>query len=451
MLDPPVKDSQKVADEWFEQRLDHFDSQNTERWMQRYFSSFEYYEEGGPIFIQIGGEGPGISSVWLNYGAWIEWAQREKAALFILEHRYYGESHPKPTLTTEDMKWLSSRQAQNDVAYFVESMTKTHKFTGPWIAFGGSYPGSMVAWAREKYPHLIKGGVSSSGPLLAKVNFFEYLEVVYEALDRVSPYCNVMITNAIQELELMFEENNYESFQEMFSLCKPFDGNSEDDVANFFASLVGILQGAVQYDFNGAINCEDVCQIMEDDSLGTSLERMIALNKYNLDLSQQECLPHTYQALLEYLAQVEYGKTGGYRQWIYQTCTEFGWYQSSDQPGHPYGTKFPVEFSVKICPDLFGDIFSPEYIESLIQESNAYYGATNIDVTNVVFVHGSIDPWHAMGRLTDVNEKSPAFIIDGTSHCVDMYANSPGDPEELQNTRAIIGDLVSKWIQEANP
>ena len=46
----------------------------------------------------------------MNYGAWIEWAQREKAALFILEHRYYGESHPKPTLTTEDMKWLSSRQ-----------------------------------------------------------------------------------------------------------------------------------------------------------------------------------------------------------------------------------------------------------------------------------------------------------------------------------------------------
>ena len=57
------------------------------------------------------------------------------------------------------------------MAYFVESMTKTHKFTGPWIAFGGSYPGSMVAWAREKYPHLIKGGVSSSGPLLAKVRY----------------------------------------------------------------------------------------------------------------------------------------------------------------------------------------------------------------------------------------------------------------------------------------
>ena len=41
-----------------------------------------------------------------------------------------------------------------------------------------------------------------------------------------------------------------------------------------------------------------------------------------------------------------------YRQWIYQTCTEFGWYQSSDQPGHPYGTKFPVDFSVKVKPKI---------------------------------------------------------------------------------------------------
>ena len=67
-----------------------------------------------------------------------------------------------------------------------------------------------------------------------------------------------------------------------------------------------------------------------------------------MEVTGAECLPHTYQELLDYLGQLEYGATGGYRQWIYQTCTEFGWYQSSDQPGHPYGTKFPVDFSVKV-------------------------------------------------------------------------------------------------------
>ena len=62
---------------------------------------------------------------------------------------------------------------------------------------------------------------------------------------------------------------------------------------------------------------------------------------------------------------------------------------------------------------MFGDIFTPDYVETMVQESNAYYGATHLDVENVVFVHGSIDPWHAMGRLTNLNENSPAIVING--------------------------------------
>ena len=38
------------------------------------------------------------------------------------------------------------------------------------------------------------------------------------------------------------------------------------------------------------------------------------------------------------------------------------------------------------------------------------------------------------------------FEITGTSHCVDMYANAPGDPEELVAARKTIGELVDKWV-----
>ena len=73
-----------------------------------FLSSFEFYEDGGPIFLQIGGEWE-ISGNEVNYGAWLEWARKEKAALIVLEHRYYGKSHPTPSLTTKELPWLSSK------------------------------------------------------------------------------------------------------------------------------------------------------------------------------------------------------------------------------------------------------------------------------------------------------------------------------------------------------
>ena len=66
-----------------------------------------------------------------------------------------------------------------------------------------------------------------------------------------------------------------------------------------------------------------------------------------------------------------------------------------------------------MCTDLFGDSFKAKYIEEMIEDSNSYYGAKELDVDNVVFVHGSIDPWHAMGRTRDLNEDAPAIMIKG--------------------------------------
>lgn len=60
-----------------------------------------------------------------------------------------------------------------DLAYFIESMNKAHQLSKDtkWILFGCSYAGSLAAWMRAKYPHLVYAAVSCSGPLLAKVDF----------------------------------------------------------------------------------------------------------------------------------------------------------------------------------------------------------------------------------------------------------------------------------------
>lgn len=71
------------------------------------------------------------------------------------------------------MQYLTSQQALADLAVFIEAMNEQYQLDDSvkWIVFGGSYPGSLAAWMRMKYPHLVHGAMSASGPLLAQVDF----------------------------------------------------------------------------------------------------------------------------------------------------------------------------------------------------------------------------------------------------------------------------------------
>ena len=50
-------------------------------------------KKNGPVFLNIGGEGP-ASPVWMENGHWIDMAKQFGARCFMLEHRFYGKSHP---------------------------------------------------------------------------------------------------------------------------------------------------------------------------------------------------------------------------------------------------------------------------------------------------------------------------------------------------------------------
>jgi hypothetical protein len=140
----------------------------------------------------------------------------------------------------------------------------------------------------------------------------------------------------------------------------------------------------------------------------------------------------------------------GGRQWTYQTCTEFGFYQSSDLEGQPFGNEFPLDFSTRECRDVYGSTFSPEFIQKGIFWTNANYGGKKIKVTRVIFVNGSIDPWHALG-ITSQNQTTDdnlVIFIDGTAHCANMYPASEKDPQELKDARAKVLQQITAWLKE---
>ena len=73
------------------------------------------------------------------------------------------------------MRYLSSKQALKDTAFFIEEVKRNKWYNvgekNKWITVGGSYSGALSAWFRAKYPHLTVGAIASSGVILAVEDF----------------------------------------------------------------------------------------------------------------------------------------------------------------------------------------------------------------------------------------------------------------------------------------
>ncbi|XP_069679162.1 putative serine protease F56F10.1 [Periplaneta americana] len=448
-------------DEWFVQQLDHFNPTDFRTWNQRYFRNATFYVRGGPVFLMIGGEAA-ASAEWMVTGQWINYAQRYNALCFQLEHRYYGASHPLRDLGVKNMMFLSSEQALADLAYFIQGMTVKYDLPSDtkWIAFGGSYPGSLAAWLRAKYPHLVHGAVSASGPLLAKADFREYYRVVEDDLAISNNSCVTAIRDATKQLKMLLKHPfGQETVNKMFKLCDPIDVLENNDVSNLFESLAGNFAEIAQYNkdnrhFEGTrsdITLDVICGVMTNESLGTPVHRYAAVNNELLLANDQKCLDYKYDKMIAELEQTDWrceSAEGGGRQWMYQTCTEFGFYQTSNLTAQIFGDEFPLEFFLQQCRDIFGKRYDRAQVMRGIKRTNIMYGEFHVRASRVVYVHGSVDPWHALGITKTLQKESPAIYIRGTAHCADMYPDAEEDPPQLKAARRMISDLIGEWLEE---
>ncbi|TNN39046.1 Thymus-specific serine protease [Liparis tanakae] len=133
------------------------------------------------------------------------------------------------------------------------------------------------------------------------------------------------------------------------------------------------------------------------------------------------------------------------RQWVYQTCTEFGFYQSTDSPNQPF-TGFPLEYHVKQCSDFFN--ISGDELLAAVSQTNEFYGGFSLVSSRIVLPNGSVDPWHALGVTRDLGPELPAVFIKGTAHCANMYPASSEDLPQLALARDHIFLLLQRWLKQ---
>ena len=144
---------------------------------------------------------------------------------------------------------------------------------------------------------------------------------------------------------------NFEDIVQYNKDNKAFEGGKHDNVT--IETLCDIMAGGREEENSEMSEFDEMTSFLKETFLNrfdddapkkkTSLEYFADVNEFYLNIHGQECFDVSYDEMIKELRDVSYNKNVGGRQWIYQTCTEFGWYQSSDQPGHPFLDHFPVQ------------------------------------------------------------------------------------------------------------
>lgn len=273
------------------------------------------------------------------------------------------------------------------------------------------------------------------------------MEVVANSL---GSSCNNRVRQATDAVEKMLGSSQGRAqLESLFGICQPM--NTDDDVVTFLSTLTEGICETVQYnlDNNGmgtAMNITYMCSIIErenDPVLG-----LASFVRYWNALFGQSCTQSNYNDYLSSLKDVRpnaQNPNSAGRAWTYQTCTEFGYYQSAEGRNQPFSEKITIDWFVKQCAQIFG---IPN-MRPNIDFTNAYYGERNLYTSKIVLPDGSIDPWHALAIIKEPKyPQMHTYFMQGTAHCADLYAPRPGDLPSLTNTRAQILAKLSEWLQE---
>ena len=244
--------------------------------------------------------------------------------------------------------------------------------------------------------------------------------------------------------------------------------SSELDLATYEASVFGNFQGVVQYNMEqpAGPTVAGICAIMTNATLGAPLARLAAVQALLNPPDPKAkpvppvCVQSSFvQDSIKPLTNATFSAPGcnltcsSMRQWIWQSCHEFGWFQTTTAPAklHPFSAftaNNVANAGRATCEGAFGlDGYTGPQVEWELDN----YGGRNLAGANITMVNGNMDPWHALSivnasnRFYDecvlpdgsrpaagssgsacpaqrVTRSETVVEIDGTAHCGDMYA-----------------------------
>ncbi|XP_040153138.1 putative serine protease K12H4.7 [Anopheles arabiensis] len=445
-----VSQSPRTVEGRFTSRVNHFDPQNRDTFEFNYLHNDQYYRQGGPLFIVVGGHYP-VNPYFMENSHFRDVAALEGAWLATNEHRYFGESYPTEDLSTENLRFMRTEQVLFDLIEWIDFLRREVMGdpNARVILHGVGYGGSLATWARQRFPNIIDGAWGSSAPVRATTNFEEFaVEVGNIIRERGSDQCYNRIFQAFHTAENLIDAGRTEMISEMFNTCDPVDTDNPLEVELFFFAMMFSLEAAMVEDYD-IENIGRVCDALTDDEFGTGLE---ALSAFLLDryADTRECFDLSFENFIRYLTDVDINAPAnvefGLRQAGYQDCTEFGYFEMTTSPDQPFGTKVTYDLFLAECQAAYGDWLSKDVVYEGVRLTNFHFGATDPRITNVLYTNGELDPLRAVSITEYTNLLANARVTPGAFIGQDIQSISGMDSEELLETKHMAEQYITTWL-----
>lgn len=411
-----------------------------------------------------------------------------------LASRYYGESLPYPVnvdTPPEHFNYLTNKQALADVPFFAQNFslpgyenTDLTPSRTPWVMVGGSYSGMRSAFVRDQYPETIYASWSSSAPVEARVNMSMYFDQVYASMV-ANGYLNctrdIKAALAYIDGELSKNASSAAAIKQLF-FGKGAETNSNGD---FTAALAGIYGFFQAYGMGqGEWSLGAFCSHLETDPVTLQVAGPEGFAPYR----GQAYVAGRYASWPDFTELVNANYATNCKQqdttkplscvlnpkftdvtdisWLWQVCTEWGYYQSNNFGPHSLLSKYQsLAYNQGLCTRQFPEAVKQGLLPGQPQadQMNQDTGGWTMRPSNVYWSGGQFDPWRTLSVLAteDIAPRGVSFtteipscnvntgqdtvfgyIMPNAEHCFDF---KPGFAPGLVS-RALFHNALKQWL-----
>jgi hypothetical protein len=200
-------------------------------------------------------------------------------------------------------------------------------------------------------------------------------------------------------------------------------------------------------------NLETKCQALLNYSAVHNATAMETIAWMTEEIRQQnereyrECVELDFEKTVRMIADPERGR--GWRSWLWQTCTEFGFYQTCELGSQcPFAQGLhPLEQDLAICDIAFG--VRSWNIARNIGATNLWTGGWRLTSSNILSVTGTADPWSELAITSSCRDD--VYRVVNASHHYWTHPVLPTDDQEVQAARRVIFETVRKWLLPDDP